>query len=374
MKLRVFLPALERPDADTRFAWILFDAHRNVLREEATNAANAPRADEVEAVLPASRVLFARLKLPRVNAATIRELLPYAVEDRLVADPSHVHAVAGRRRHGSGETTVAVVDREWLAAMLDALRHASIRPTRAWCESALAAGGDRDWNVVWGPQRGMLVDDEGVSVAFDRGTASDTPLAIRIALDEAAALGRRPLQIRVHSEGGEPPPDLEQWSMDGAAKFAAGTTWERLRAGEPSSQAINLLQGEFASRPSRFSVSGIPRAAVALAALILILQLAFVAVDAWRLERERASLEAKREAVFRDAFPEAKTIVDPQLQMARNLAELKRARGMASEDDFLAQVTRAARESRAPARSIEYADGRLQVRRDPAPKVAGRAP
>jgi len=373
MKLRVFLPAIERPDAATRFAWMLFDARRGVLRDETTSAADIPRADDVEAVLPASRVLFARLKLPRVNAATIRELLPYAVEDRLLADPSHVHAVAGLR-HGNGETTVAVVDREWLAAMLDTLRHAGIRPTRAWCESALLAGGDRDWNVVWGPERGMLVDDEGVSVAFDRGAASDTPLAIRIALDEAAARGDRPLQVRVHSEDGEPPPDLEQWSMEGAAKFAAGTTWELLRAGQPSSQAINLLQGEFAPRASRLSVSRIPRAALALAALIAILQIAFLALDTWRLERERVSLEARREAVFREAFPEAKTIVDPQLQMARNLAELKRARGLASDDDFLAQLTRAARESRAPARSIEYADGRLQVRRDPAPKVAGDAP
>ena len=369
MLLRVFLPAIERPDAATRFAWMLFDARRGVLREDTTSAADIPRAGGVEAVLPASRVLFARLKLPRVNAATIRELLPYAVEDRLLADPSHVHAVAGLR-HPNGETTVAVVDREWLAAMLDALRHAGLRPTRAWCESVLLAGGDRDWNVVWGPERGMLVDDEGVSVAFDRGTASDTPLAIRIALDEAAARGNRPLQVRVHSEGGEPPPDLERWSAEGAAKFAAGTTWERLRAGEPSSRAINLLQGEFAPRASRLSVSRIPRAALVLAAVIAILQLAFLAIDTWRLERERASLEAKREAVFRDAFPEAKTIVDPQLQMARNIAELKRARGMASDDDFLPQVTRAARESGPPARSIEYAGGRLQVRRDPAPKVA----
>jgi general secretion pathway protein L len=111
-------------------------------------------------------------------------------------------------------------------------------------------------------------------------------------------------------------------------------TWERLRAGEPSSQAINLLQGEFAPRASRLSVSRIPRAALVLAALIAILQLAFLAADTWRLERERVSLEAKREAVFRGAFPEAKTVVDPQLQMARNLAELKRARGMASDDDF----------------------------------------
>ena len=31
-------------------------------------------------------------------------------------------------------------------------------------------------------------------------------------------------------------------------------------------------------------------------------------------------------------------------------------------NNFLAQVTRAAREAPAPARSIEYANGRLQVR------------
>ena len=119
MKLRVFIPAVERPDATTRFAWILFDARRNVLRVEVTAAGDIPRTADCEAVLPASRVLFARLKLPRVNAATIRELLPYAVEDRLLADPANIHSVAGPR-NAQGETTVAVVDREWLSARLAA--------------------------------------------------------------------------------------------------------------------------------------------------------------------------------------------------------------------------------------------------------------
>jgi hypothetical protein len=49
--------------------------------------------------------------------------------------------------------------------------------------------------------------------------------------------------------------------------------------------------------------------------------------------------------------------------MKRNLAELKRSRGMAAEDDFLASLSRAARESEAPARSIEYSNGKLVVRR-----------
>ena len=98
------------------------------------------------------------------------------------------------------------------------------------------------------------------------------------------------------------------------------------------------------------------------AGVMAALQLAFTAADAWRLDRERAALEARREAVFRAAFPEARTVVDPGLQMARNLAELRHARGLAADDDFLAQLTRAARGG-VPVKSIEYASGNLQVKR-----------
>src|SRR5262249_46519066 len=151
-----------------------FDARRNVLREGATAVDEIPVADEAEAVLPASRVLFARLKLPRVNAATIRELLPYAVEDRLLDDPSHIHAIAGRTSE-NGETIVAVVDREWLRAMLEALSQHGLRLSRAWPESALLAGGHADWNLVWGPSRGMLVDDDGVATACDSSPGGEVP-------------------------------------------------------------------------------------------------------------------------------------------------------------------------------------------------------
>ena len=363
MKLRVFLPAVERPDAATRFPWILFDSRRAVLREDVTPADGIPRASECEAVLPASRVLFARLKLPRVNATTIRELLPYAVEDRLLADPANIHAVAGPR-NAQGETTVAVVDREWLSAMLRALRTAGVHPQRAWSESALLAGGRGDWNVVWGPERGLLVDDEGVGTAFDSGagTGTELPLALRIALDEAAARGERPTALRVHPEMGEPLPDLARWSAEGNAPFSPGAAWETLRAGIAPATPIELLQGEFAPRAGRLSPARIPRAAIALAALIAILQLAFLGIDTWRLERERAALEVKRETVFRSAFPDARTVVDADLQMARNLSELRRARGLAADDDFLAQLTRAARGA-VPVKSIEYAGGNLQVKR-----------
>jgi general secretion pathway protein L len=92
-------------------------------------------------------------------------------------------------------------------------------------------------------------------------------------------------------------------------------------------------------------------------------QFALDGVQAWRLARERADLAARAESIFRSAFPEAKAVVDPRLQMERNLAELRRSRGLAAGDDFLAQLTHAARASAGRVRSIEYANGRLDIRR-----------
>jgi len=110
MILRLLVPAVDHPGADTAYAWMLTDARGAMLREGLTPLAAVPRAETVEAILPVARVLFARLRLPKVGTATIRELLPFAVEDRLLADPAQIHAVPGTT-NSRGETLVAVVDR-----------------------------------------------------------------------------------------------------------------------------------------------------------------------------------------------------------------------------------------------------------------------
>jgi len=361
MKLRAFLPASERPGSGP-WSWILLDARGALLRSDVGAPADMPRADEVELVLPAARVLFARLALPRVGAATLRDLLPYAVEDRLLADPAHIHAVAGRT-DARGETLVAVIDREWLRGMLDAMRGAGLRPTRAYCESALATGPGQDWNLVLGEARGLLVDDAGAGVAFDRSAADAVPLALRIALDEAGARNARPDRIRVHTEAGSALPDLARWGAEAGVAMEPGTRWEALVQGATAPGTIDLLTRDLAGRSARLEALRIPRAAFALAALIALAQVAFDGVQAWRLGRERDQLRAQAESIFRATFPEAKVVVDARLQMERNLAELRRSRGIAAGDDFLARLTRAARDAAVPVRAIDYAHGELRIRR-----------
>lgn len=360
MKLRLFVPATDRAEPEARWPWILLDARGDVLREGTTPLSEIPRASDAELVLPASRVLFARIRLPRVGGATLRELLPYAVEDRLLADPSHIHAVAGAT-DARGETLVAVIDREWLEQVVAALREAGIRASKAWCESVLARDGDEGWHLVLGTSRGLLVDDAGAGVAFDRG-GTELPLALRIALDESSARGERPVRVRVHTEDGAASPDLARWSADASVAFEQGSRWEELARREPGRDAIDLLPREWGAARGGLGAIRIPRAAWALLAAIVLLQLAFDGVRTWSLARERAALASRAEAVFRGAFPEAKAVVDPRLQMERNLAELRRSRGLASGDDFLARLTEAARSSQGPVRAVEYTNGRLEIR------------
>ena len=371
MKLRAFLPASDRPGSGP-WRWVLLDGRGALLRSEASAPADMPRADEVELVLPAARVLFARLALPRVGAATLRDLLPYAVEDRLLADPTHIHAVAGRT-DARGETLVAVIDRQWLRGMLDAMRGAGLRPARAYCESALVAEPGQDWNLVLGEARGMLVDDAGAGVAFDRSGGTVVPLALRIALDEASARNARPERIRVHTEGDAALPDLARWSAEAGVAMERGTTWEALAQGASAPGAIDLLTRDFAVRSARLEALRIPRAAFVVAALIGIAQLALDGVQVLRLSRERDQLRAQAESIFRATFPEAKVVVDARLQMERNLAELRRSRGLAAGDDFLARLTRAGRDAAAPVRAIDYANGELRIRPTDAHAPAAQA-
>jgi general secretion pathway protein L len=247
--------------------------------------------------------------------------------------------------------------------MLNALDDAGLGVTSAWPESDLLSRGE--WHVVWSAQRGMLVDDDGAAATFDHEASPRLPLSLRLGLDEASARGTKPATVAVHVEGNAALPDLAAWSAESGVKFAAGSRWEDLASAEPNRSRFELLQGDFL--PRRRSLPRVPRAVAVLAAAIVLLQIAFVALDTWRLERERSSLEAERESIFRTAFPEAKVVVDADLQMSRNLADLKRSRGIVVEDDFLVRLSQAARDSGRQAQSIEYSSGKLAVQRADAP-------
>jgi general secretion pathway protein L len=59
-----------------------------------------------------------------------------------------------------------------------------------------------------------------------------------------------------------------------------------------------------------------------------------------RLAYEARGLRGDMDAAFRKAFPEAKAVVDPALQMRRNIADLRRAAGEADAADFVPMLVK----------------------------------
>jgi general secretion pathway protein L len=372
MPLRLLLPPIDRPGADTRVEWCIVDARGASQRSGQDRLSAIPRADGVELILPASRVLHARLKLPKVGASTLRELLPYAVEDQLLADPAQVHAVTGATL-ASGETIVAIVDRSWLEAGLGWVAAAGLRCNRAICETALAPAAPGCWHARLTPSGAWLAEDNGHAVAFDAPGDGEPPFAVRIAVSEARERGSAPTVIRVWSEASLSVPDAAAWRAALAVDVQVSAPPAPL-TGLIRSDAIDLLTGDLAHREPRAAAFRLPRHAWVLAATVLALLGGLLAFDVWRLDRERRALVAEQESLFRTAFPEAKTVVDPALQLRRNLEGLRRSRGEASTSEFLAAAAEAARSGPVPAKKLTYAQGKLEVDRaappSPAPEPA----
>src|SRR5690606_9196170 len=84
------------------------------------------------------------------------------------------------------------------------------------------------------------------------------------------------------------------------------------------------------------------------------------------LAGERDALRAAIELRYRQAFPEVQVIVDPVLQMERQVAGIRARAGQSAPEDFVPLLTRFSQALGAGANDalagVEYRDGRLRVR------------
>lgn len=359
--LQVFLPA-DWPGADVPPAlrWRLADGA--AIRHGKSVLAELPRGAEVELIVPASRVLLTRVKLPPGSSQKLADVVRYAVEDKLMGDPETVHAAVGRRS-AEGEVTAAVVDRAWLASVRNQFSDIGLRPVRMMSAIAVVPHTAGAWDAVWHGSHGWLRTGEDQGLVLD-GAIGAAPLALQLAVQEARTANALPERIVVHASKGKDLPELARWQQELELPVEAGPPWSWREADIPATQGINLLQGSFASSRSRAELLGryrLPlRLAAGIAALYTVVSIADWAWLAW----QRYALQAQMTETFKAAFPEAKSIVDAPLQMRRNLADLKRARGEAQPGDFLpllANALPAVGATGGAAQALQYERGKLQL-------------
>lgn len=353
--------------SDPLFRWARYEGARvergmSPLREIVT-------AGQVIVIAPASRVLCVRARLPGGRAARQDKVLAFAVEEAIGASPEDVHAIyAGDL--GAGESLVAVVDRAWLKAAVGELDMQGFTPTRMICEGELVAAqrgaGDRAWTVVRLASGGFAHLGGFETLPLDATDDYDDtpPMTLKLVLDERRAEAESPERIDLLAAEGVRPPDTSEWSdaLDAPVRMAGLWSPEAIDARRlAKTNLLGGIAGRKAAGPSPWSRWIAP---AVLAAAILVVHGGLTAFDWWRMDSEASALRAGMEARFRKIFPEAKTVVDPQRQLAQLIGQLRRDSGEPAADDMLSLLGRLApglASASATAKSVGFEKGALRM-------------
>jgi len=350
--LVVAIPEQSPLNADSRARWTLLDAGGALLRSGMDTLAAMPRAERVIATVPAGRIVFIETPLPAVGSAKREALLRYAIEDKLTIDPATIHAaVLGAANAASGTDArgarhiVAAIDRSWFAEALAWLRVAQLPADAVFAETDTVSVAPGEWAVVIAGSHGFARRDDGYAYALDTAEREAPPFALRLALGEVAV---PPTKITIHAMPDGDTALAARWQAALNITVHDGGTLTPAAIGKRLAQlkSGNLLTQEFTPRRAASAWMALLKPALLALALLASLQMIFNVVDWWRLERQRRGLDAEMRVTFQAAFPRATAIVDPALQMQRNLAELRRARGLARDDDvrmLLARLTEISR-------------------------------
>jgi general secretion pathway protein L len=306
---------LHTPSSDAAVEACLWDggpaSARPLGRLGLAEAATQASGRRVVAVLPAADVLALTLTLPEAAPAKLRASLPFALEEQVAGDIEAQHCALGSRG-ADGRWPVRVIARARLEAWLGLLRGAGIEPQAV----VSAADGLRDK-----PGDLMLWWDGDETHWRAPG---DAPLTLPAdgswETGLAAALGTRPagtLGLVLHAQADEAAiePALAALRQRIAPVQRIELTDGALAAFAPTyTAAVNLLQADFAPRRA---AEGDRRSAwrwpLRLVAVVVLLQLAGFALEAWRLHRAAGVADAAMLAAARPLQP---GINDPEAARA----------------------------------------------------------
>jgi general secretion pathway protein L len=217
---------------------------------------------------------------------------------------------------------------------------------------------------VWHGSGGFVVIEGGEAIALDASLDGRPPLALKLAADECRGRADAPRAVRVLAAGAAELPDLAKWSESLHVPVSAGGRW-RPETVDARRVATADLLAETAA-PGWHDSGWVARLkpAALIAAIVLGVHALLTVGDWVRLRYEAAALRTEAESQFRKAFPDAKAVVDPALQMGRGVAGLRRAAGEPDATDaipLLARIAPALRDANLRAQAIKYERGQMEL-------------
>jgi general secretion pathway protein L len=268
-----------------------------------------------------------------------------------------LHFAVGSRN--GDDVNVAVVDQEQMSVWSERLQSAGIQAQVMVPDTLLLPDQENQWQLACFDNKCLLRSGAQAGQVMDQ--------------DNYAAIMAMAL-----AEAGHAKPDSVQFYAPEGSDIALaelGVPLEPHVLPEPSlqwlarhydeRQSINLLQGRY-SRRERMGQYWRPwRMAASLAAVWLVVQFAVSIVDFQRYDSERLALKQEIEDVYRQAFPAAKKVPNPKLQMERRLRELRGGGSVAGGEGFAALLAQAGQQfketKKLELQRVSYKDGLLDV-------------
>lgn len=323
----------ERPGA---LQWYWGDASGERQFGQVASLAELPheaRSARLIVWTPGAETLLTTAHLPTRARAKILQALPYALEDQLLGEPDSMQFAY--RPLPAGALAVAVTARERLQVWQAQFQAAGLRPVAMAPITLALERADGGWVAAFIGDE--LVVRTSAYAGFTAVIAGDAPPALlAAALKEAQARGDAPSALTVFA---------------GARAFSAASWSQTLNIDVTRSDdnfwthvepqpALNLAQTTaMGGADGAHSLLARLRPAAIMFALWIVGSFIFTTWEWWQLGRTAKAQRSEMTALFRKAFPEAKAIVDPALQMQRNVADLQARSGQAGPGELLALLT-----------------------------------
>jgi general secretion pathway protein L len=308
-------------------------------RGSLTLAAAVSRTGKVVALAPAAQILLAEPELPPGSGVKLARAVPFALEELLTEDIDHLSFAIGRRRPRGG-TPVAAVSRTVLQGWVSDLNAAGLEPLAIYPDISLMPENPGQ-TVLWLEKARLAVRRPGaLPFAVELSPVSEALVVAGVIADplDTTSEPKVPENAVLYIT-------REDWARSQAEFEQLADKFDSLKVqlladgplpwlarGLQTTEAVNLLQGEFARVTDLGARWRKWRPAALLAVGLLLMHVAAQALQIRQAKHETAALDSQIASVFTSAMP-SEVMQDPRRQMQSRLDRIRKSG--AGPEEFL---------------------------------------